>query len=144
MSIFLGIFVHNSGEYELALSVVSCTNWGLGERFHLYMYGEWHKAAMICGSWELTFNPLMIAACLFRLLRNRGCSCILQGHLISPIDWWSKLIWNTQILLLLAWLKPLIALLWWKGVLFVFKNILSTLEQGPFLNIFPKVNYHLV
>ena len=58
---------------ELALSVVSCTNWGLGERFHLYMYGEWHNA-MICGSWELTFNPLMIADCLFRLQWYRGCS----------------------------------------------------------------------
>lgn len=84
---------------------------------------------------------------------------ILFGHLMSPwwnwlraflrcqwniyIDWWSKLIWNTQILLLLAWLKPLINAMM-EGSMFCVQKYFIYLEQGPFLNIFPKPNYHLV
>lgn len=86
---------------------------------------------------------------------------ILFGHLMSPdgivgfsslsmkyLHWLVKQTHmkypNPLVACLIETIDKCYDMLWWKEVLFVFNHILSTLEQGPFLNIFPKLNYHLV
>ena len=127
-----GMFVQTlAGWVSLRLSPAYS---GIWRKISPVMYGEWHNA-MICGwgPWLYPINDACSSEFPDSWLLISAGPCIRDahpGHLMSPMKY--------PILLLLAWLKPLIH----DGREYLcVQKYLFHLEQGPFLNIFPKLPF---